>query len=510
MKKQKKGKVILVGAGPGDAGLLTLKGAEALARSQAVVYDWLVNPKLLELAPQAEKIFVGKKGGTQYLKQEKINQILLRLAKKGKQVVRLKGGDPFIFGRGGEEADFLVRHRIDFEVIPGVSAGTGVPAYAGIPLTDRRFTSHVTFVTGHEDPTKDSSAVDWKKLAQNGGTLVSFMGVKNLPKIIKDLREAGKPKITPVAVIEWGTLPHQRVVTGTLKDILAKCRKARIKSPALTIIGKVVGFHSRLDWFQKKPLRGKTILVTRARAQASELVKTLEENGARVLEFPTIEIFAPSEPSRIDQEINRISDYDWIVFTSINGVQFFFERMTHLGKDSRIFSKNRIAAIGEKTAEALEARGLHPDLVPSEFTSAALFESLKKKGEVGGKKFLLARADIAPPDLKEALEKAGAQVMELKSYQTRPKAGKKKSLLHWLKHEKIDYVTFTSSSTVKNFFEPIPARLRKKIRTRFATIGPVTSQTLREYGFRPAKEAKIHTIEGLVKTICNGGKKKKV
>lgn len=503
--KRKKGKIILVGAGPGDAGLLTLKGAEALGGAEAVVYDWLVNPKLLEFAPQAEKIFVGKKGGTQYLKQEKINRILLGLARKGKFVVRLKGGDPFIFGRGGEEAGFLARHGIDFEVIPGVSAGIGVPAYAGIPLTDRRLASQVTFVTGHEDPAKDSSAVDWKKLAASQGTLVSFMGVKNLPQIVRDLKGAGKSERTPVAVIEWGTLPHQRVVVGALKDIVEKSRKARIESPALTIIGEVVGLRSRLDWFQKKPLRGKTILVTRARAQASGLVRELAQRGARVLEFPTIEILAPSEPSHIDREIRRLTGYDWVVFTSTNGVQFFFERMKRLGKDSRIFSHNQIAAIGEKTAQALEERGMRPDLVPGEFTSAVLFESLRKRGEIRGKKFLLARADIAPPDLKKALEKEGAEVVELEAYRTRPRPGEAKLLFGWLRREKIDFITFTSSSTVKNFFEPIPASLRKKIRAHFASIGPVTSQTLREYGFKPAKEAKVHTIEGLIQTICNGG-----
>ena len=497
----------MVGAGPGDAGLLTLKGKEALQSAEAVVYDWLVNPKLLELAPAPEKIFVGKKGGTYYREQGEINRILLRLAKKGKLVVRLKGGDPFIFGRGGEEADFLARKKIDFEVIPGVSAGIGVPAYAGIPLTDRRFASHVTFVTGHEDPTKKSAEVDWRKLGALGGTLVSFMGVKNLQRIVRALRDSGKSPQTPVAVVEWGTLPSQRVVVGTLKDIVRKCKQARLESPALTIVGEVVKLRQRLDWFQKKPLQGKKIVVTRARAQASDLVRSLSEKGAEVLEFPTIEILPPSRSDEIDREIRRLSDYDWVIFTSVNGVRFFFGRVRFLGKDSRIFASTRIAAIGEKTAEALQEKGLRADLVPDDFTSRALFESLRAKNLVRGKKFLLGRADIAPPDLCESLKKEGADVVEIEVYRTHPQFDKQK-LFEWLGKQGVDFVTFTSSSTVRNFFEPIPPSMRKKLRTRFVTIGPVTSRTLREYGFRPFKEAKVHTIEGLVETLSNGGQEK--
>lgn len=506
MKKLRLGRVILVGAGPGEAGLLTLKGKEMLQRAEAVVYDWLVNPKLLELAPQAGKIFVGKKGGTHYKEQKEINSILFKLARSGKFVVRLKGGDPFIFGRGGEEASFLAEHRIPFEVVPGVSAGIGVPAYAGIPLTDRRFASQVTFITGHEDPNKEFSGFDWKELAQMGGTLVSFMGVKNLPKIVRALLDAGKSAQTPAAVIEWGTLPRQRVVVGPLKNIVSKATKAKIESPALTIIGEVVKLRSKLDWFQKKPLRGKTILVTRARAQASQLVRKLEDEGAEVLEFPTIDILPPAKPEAIDREIKRISNYDWVVFTSANGVQSFFERIARLGKDARIFSGTRIAAIGEATAQALGGKGIQPDLVPGEFTSACLFEALKKAGEIQGKSFLLARADIAPPDLKESLEQEGARVVELEAYRTRQAHDSKKKFLDWLEKGKIDYVTFTSSSTVENFFKNLTLQPRTKVRSKFITIGPVTSETLRRHGFQPSREAKVHTIEGLVEALLNGGR----
>ena len=500
--------MILVGAGPGDAGLLTLKGAEWLSRAQVVVYDWLANAELLRLAPSAEKIFVGKKGGTSYKDQSEINRILVRLAKKGLLVVRLKGGDPFIFGRGGEEAEFLVRHQIPFEVVPGVTAGVGAPAYAGIPLTDRRFASEVTFLTGHEDPSKKSSALDWRSLARLGGTLVSFMGVRTLPQIVRSLLISGKSPKTPAAVIEWGTLPHQRVIEGTLADIVQKTQKAKIDSPALTVIGEVVRLRKKLAWFEKKPLQGKTVLVTRARAQASELTRRLIENGAEVFEFPTIEIEPPADPKRVDREIRRISDYDWVVFTSTNGVQSFFNRMQQLGKDARIFSGPRIAAIGEATAQELARRGLRSDLVPKEFTSLALFESLKKTGQIRGRRFLLARADIAPPDLKKALEREGGEVTELEVYRTKRSSGDKLELLHRIQKEKIDYVTFTSSSTVNYFFEALPARLRKRLRSCMVSIGPVTSQTLRSHGVRPDREARIHTVDGLVEALINGGSKR--
>lgn len=506
-RQSKKGKVVLVGAGPGDVGLLTIRGKEALRRADTVVYDWLVSEGVLQYAPTAQKIFVGKKGGRHYSEQHEINQILFKLAREGKFVVRLKGGDPFVFGRGAEEAIFLVKHKIPFEVIPGVSAGIGVPAYAGIPLTDRHLASQVTFVTGHEDPTKESSQIDWKELGRSKGTLVSFMGVGNLSKIIHALTAEGKSPRTPIAVIEWGTLPSQRVVVGTLGDILKKVQKAKVKSPALTVIGHVVRLRSRLAWFEKRPLSGKTVVVTRARAQASKLVQRLRECGANVLEFPTIEIHPPSHPQEIDREICGISQYDWVVFTSVNAVESFFGRMRRLGKDARIFSNVRIAAIGEVTAQGLSEKGLRADLVPEEFTSQALFRSLKAAGEIRGRKFLLVRADIAPPDFKKNLEQEGASVLEIEAYRTRAvsKHGAL-PLYRWLRQGKIDYVTFTSSSTVQNFFDSIPPAFRKRIRSRFVSIGPVTSETLRKYGYRPAREARRHTLEGLVDTLINGGK----
>ncbi|MBI2167247.1 MAG: uroporphyrinogen-III C-methyltransferase [Candidatus Omnitrophica bacterium] len=510
MKKRgrsgKVGKVILVGAGPGDPGLLTLRGREALRRAEVVIFDALVNPEILSLAETAEKIFAGKKAGRHLIEQERIHQMLLQFARQGKRIVRLKGGDPFIFGRGGEEASFLVRHRVPFEVIPGVSAGIGAAATAGIPLTDRRFTSHVTFVTGH----CGKGEVDWKKLSETGGTLVAFMGLKTLPQIVRALLRAGRKPRTPAAVIEQGTLPAQRVISGTLENILEKVKKANVIPPALTVVGDVVGLGKKLAWFSRKPLQGKKVIVTRPRGQAGELVEKLGDLGAEVLEFPTIEILPPSRPDRIDREIQRMAAavkpvYDWLVFTSANGVESFFDRMRCLGKDGRIFSGLRIAAIGERTAETLQKKGLWADLIPGEYTNEALFESLKKRGPLQGKKFLLARVASPPPELKESLEKEGALVTELETYRTRPVKAERKKLIQTLQSGKIDYVTFTSSSTVRNFFDPLPPALRRRLRTRFISIGPVTSGTLREYGFKPAREARMHTTEGILEALSNGG-----
>lgn len=535
MRNQKKGKVFLIGAGPGDPGLLTLRGAEALEGAQVVVYDRLVSPALLDFARNAEKIFVGKKGGDPFTPQDQINKILLRAVRNGKKVARLKGGDPFIFGRGGEEANFLATHRIPFEVIPGISAGTGAPAYAGIPLTDRRFSSEVLFVTAHENPAKNEFEIDWEKIASMKGTLVLFMGVQNLQETVKILIRYGKSKNTPVAVIERGTYSNQRVITGNLGNILKKASHEEIESPALTVIGNVVRLRSKLDWFsakQRGPLLGKNVLVTRGRSQAKELVRRLNGAGAKVIEFPTIEILPPADYHQMDREIARIDQYDWVIFTSANGVHHFFERMRSLGKDARIFSKAKIAVIGDATAQALLGRGIRADLIPKRFTSEELFKALKTKDEIRDQSFLLARADIAPPDLRKALEKEGAQVVEIVAYRTkkpstggaalclrsdeslrgtaslcgRPVQGDHAglSLYTLIKKNKIDYITFTSSSTVRNFFSLIPPALHKNLRSRFVSIGPVTSQTLREYGFNPQREAKIHTIEGLVDTLCNG------
>lgn len=512
--KNKKGKVYLIGAGPGDAGLMTLKGMRYLCAADVVVYDSLVNPELLEMARHAEKIYAGKRhkkrrdvfgqkkrSGRIYddCRQEQINGLLLNRARKGKQVVRLKGGDPFVFGRGGEEAEYLEKHGIPFEIVPGISAGTGVPAYAGISLTDRRFSSMVVFVTAHEDPSKPESRVNWHKLAGFQATLVLFMGVHNLSRVTQLLTEGGKSPRTPVSVIEWGSLPHQKVVEGNLDNIADRIRKAGVKPPTLTVIGEVNSLRKNLNWFEKRPLFGKKILITRPRHQAGEQKRQLEDLGAAVYECPSIQILPPKSWAAADKAFREISRYDWVVFTSMNGVEKIFERMRALGYDSRIFAGRKIASIGQKTTNLLLNNGIKPDLTPEQFTSEALTEALRNKNQIQGKKFLLFRTDIAPEDFNKALQRSGGQVTQAIAYRTvKEKWGKdKKHILAMLARGEMDYVTFTSASTVDHFFDQLPPQIRKKLKTRFISIGPITSRRLKAHGYRPYREASPHTIEGM-------------
>lgn len=507
MKKQEtRGKVYLVGAGPGDAGLLTLRGAKCLDLAEVVIYDGLVNKALLELAPRAEKIEAGKTGKkSSETLQRQINSLMVKYARAGKQVARLKGGDPFIFGRGGEESCYLKKSGVEFEVVPGVSAGYAVPAYAGIPVTDRRYSSAVVFVTAHEDPKKDSGTVDWRELAKFKGTIVAFMGVKNLSGVIKKLIEGGKPAKTPVSVIERGTLPDQRVVTGTLETIQRKVKNEKMLSPALTVIGDVNRLRPEIAWFEKKRLSGKCVLVTRPRAQAGKLKSALEAEGAAVIEFPSIDILPPKDWTPVDESIRALEGFDWIIFTSTNGVDYFFERLASLGKDARIFAGKKIAVIGESTAAALEARGLRPDLVPESFTSAGLVEALSAQ-KIAGKRFLMARTDIAPAYLREAILKLGGRVTEVTAYRTLPARDKKerKNFEKAVQSRKIDFITFTSASTVSHFFDTLSRSAKGKIRgARAVSIGPVTSRTLKDYGYKNFLEAGEHTIPGLVETLIH-------
>lgn len=502
-KNSKTGKVFLVGAGPGDPGLITLRGVSLLQSAETVVYDALVSPAVLEIAPCAEKIYVGKsKMSVHGTAQEKINRLLVTLARQGKKIVRLKGGDPFIFGRGGEEASYLKKARVPFEIIPGVSAGYAAAAYAGIPVTDRRFASHVTFVTAHETPGKPETAVDWASLAALNGTLVIFMGVQNLEKAAKLLIASGKKASTPVSVIERGTTLGQRVVTGTLGTVAAKAKREKIAAPAVTVIGDVNRLRNELNWFESKPLSGKKVLVTRARTQAGILSVLLQEQGASVIEYPVIEILPPANWNEVDDIIRNMKAFDWVIFTSVNGVESFFNRLKTLKLDARIFFNKKIAAIGEATAESLQGFGIIADLVPEKFTSEALADEFRKLN-VRGDRILLARTDIAPATLREELEKMGALVRELTVYRTvsvREK-GRKKELEKWVRERKIDFITFTSSSTVRNFFESLPAKLRKQVKAKLISIGPVTTQTLKEFGLRPHREAERHTLAGLVEAV---------
>ena len=412
--------VYLVGAGPGDPGLITAKGLALLRRAQVVVYDQLASPELLKCAPaDAEVIYVGKQAGAHALPQEGINKLLINRARAGLTVVRLKGGDPFVFGRGGEEAEALAAAGLPFEVIPGVTSAVAVPAYAGIPVTHRRYTTLVTFITGHEDPTKEASAIPWGALGQNPGTLVFLMGVKNMAENCRRLILAGRDPETPAAVVEKGATLAQRTVTGTLADIAARAREANVKPPAVLVVGGVVELRERLQWWETRPLWGRTVVVTRSREQASRLVELLSAAGARCLEVPTIEIGPPDDLTPLDAALENISRYDWIVFTSANGVASFMARLFGQGKDVRALGRAKIAAIGPATAQALRAYGLAADVVPRTFQAEGLLEALTPY-ITPGTRILLARAQAAREALPQGLARLGAQVDVAPVYQARP------------------------------------------------------------------------------------------
>jgi uroporphyrinogen III methyltransferase/synthase len=373
MGQSKKGKVYLVGAGPGDPGLLTLKAQECLSRADVIVYDNLANRAFLQYAlDPAEMIYVGKKGGCHTKSQAEINSLMVEKASKGQAVVRLKGGDPFIFGRGGEEAQELVKAGVDFEVVPGISSAVAVPTYAGIPLTHRDYTSTVAFITGHEDPGKEESDIEWDKIATGVGTLVFLMGVGNLKRITDTLMAHGRSPDTPVAVIRRGTIPEQRTLVGPLGNIAKLAKENHMTPPAIIVVGDVVGLREELDWFETRPLFGKCIVVTRAREQASGFLESLGRLGAECMEFPTIEVVPPESFDRLDRAIESLENYQWLVFTSVNGVKYFLERLKALGKDVRDLKGIKIGAIGPKTAETWHGLGINPDLMPDEYRAEAV------------------------------------------------------------------------------------------------------------------------------------------
>ncbi len=504
----KKGKAYLVGAGPGDPGLLTLKGRDVLAMADVVIYDYLANEEFLKYAPpHAERIYVGKKGGDHTLSQEAINRLLVEKA-RDHVVVRLKGGDPFVFGRGGEEAQELAAAGIDFEIVPGVTAAVAVPAYAGIPLSHRDYASSMAFITGHERADgvapEGKEGIDWEKLASGIGTLVFFMGVKNLPEIAQRLMEHGRSPKTPAAVIRWGTMPQQQTVVGTLADIADKVQAAGMKPPAVIVVGEVVRLREFLNWFERKPLFGKTILVTRAREQASDLRKMLENLGARCVEFPTIAIVPPASWEALDTALESLDQYDWVVFTSVNGVKFFMERLWTSGRDVRALAGTRLAAIGPKTAESLEQRGLRLDVVPKEYRAESLLEALGEKA-VHGRRFLLPRAAQARDVLPQTLRRWGAHVDVVPAYETVPAAEGVDEVTAMLERGDIHVVTFTASSTVTFFVQALgnrhAAELLKK--TTVACIGPITADTARSFGITPNVVAEEYTMDGLVRALAS-------
>jgi len=512
---RKTGRVYLIGAGPGDPGLITVKGREALGEASVVVYDYLANRGLLEYArPDAELIYVGKKGGgpggaLHEMEQDEINALLAEKALAGHVVARLKGGDPFVFGRGGEEALLLAERGVEFEVVPGITAAIAAAAYAGIPVTHRGVSASLMILTGHEDPTKSEgpagSHVDWSKVATGAGTLAVYMGVRNLPHLVESIIAGGRPSITPVAVISWGTCPRQRVVTGTLADIAERVRTAGIQPPAITIIGEVVSLRNRLAWFEKLPLLGKRIVVTRSREQAGSLARELNRLGAEVIEFPTIRIepLGGDRLRELDCAIGSVARYRWVIFTSVNAVDAFLDRMHALGKDARSLASCSICAIGPATAGALREKCLIADLVPEKFVAEAIVDAFAKAGGIAGARILLPRALVARDILPDSLRELGAEVDVVPVYETVPKIDHPQDVRELIARGEFDVVTFTSSSTVRNFAEIVGTERAREIcgRALCASIGPITSQTARELGIPIAIEAAEYTIDGLVKAV---------
>jgi len=504
MSTHRLGKVYLVGAGPGDPGLLTMKGKECLEQADVVLYDYLANPALLRHAPdQAERIYVGRRGRGHYQDQAEINRLLIERAKAGQVVVRLKGGDPFVFGRGGEEAEAVAAAGVAFEIVPGVTAAVAVPAYAGIPVTHRTLASTVTFVTGHEDPSKQTTVMDWPKLAATSGTLVFMMGMKTLPMIVRRLMEEGRSPVTPVAAVRWGTRADQHTVIGTLQDIVVKAEQARLEPPTVIVVGEVVKLREQLNWFEKRPLFGKRIVLTRAREQAREFSQLLAAYGAEPIEAPTIQIVPPVSWQAIDQAIDRVREYDWLIFTSVNGVTPFMDRLHRASKDSRALAHLRVCAIGPRTAEEVARYGLTPDLVPSEFQAEGVLTVLAGR-DLRGKKILIPRAEVAREILPEQLRRMDAKVDVIAVYRTIAPAADLSRLMELIEAGKIDVVTFTSSSTVRNFVDMVGGtdqarRLGSK--TTIGCIGPITAQTAEQYGLTVTIMPPENTVPALAQAI---------
>ncbi|MHC4480791.1 MAG: uroporphyrinogen-III C-methyltransferase [Planctomycetota bacterium] len=497
------GKVWLVGAGPGDPGLITVAGLERLREADVILYDRLASPRLLEHArPDAELIFVGKVAGKGAHDQGKIDDLLVEKGLEGKRVVRLKGGDPFVFGRGGEEAEALRAAGVPFEVVPGVTSAAAVPAYAGIPVTHRGLASTFAVVTGHEDPGKDESAIGWGRLATAVDTLVLLMGVKTLPETVDRLIEGGRPADTPVAVIQSGTTPDQRTVTGTLADIVRRVREAGITPPAITVVGEVVRLRETLAWFEDRPLFGKRVLITRTRRQASALARLLVEEGAVPIELPTIEIEPAVDEAAAEAALKglRAGAYAWVVFTSANGVEVFSGLMRERGLDARAFAGAKAAAIGPATAEALAERGITADAIAAQYVAEGVVEALRPHLSRHDR-VLLPRAESARPELVEGLSALGARVDEVILYRAAVPREPPAEALSLLREGGVDIVTFTSSSTVRNLAALLGDDVEGLRKPLVACIGPITAKTARDLGLRVDVEAAEHTIPGLLRAI---------
>ena len=498
------GKVYLVGAGPGDPGLLTLRGKTCLEHADVVLYDHLANPTLLDYAPShAERIYVGRCGRGAYRPQEEIHRILIQKAKEGKQVIRLKGGDPFVFGRGGEEAEVLAEKSIPFEVVPGVTSAVAVPAYAGIPVTHRTMASTVTVVTGHEDPEKGGSVLEWPRLASVDGTLVFLMGAKNLPTIVQRLVEEGKSPDTPVALVQWGSYPKQRTVVGTLADIIERAEAENIHPPTVIVVGEVVKLREHLSWFESRPLFGTRILVTRSRSQAAEISQLLMAYGGEPIECPTIEFVPPTNWDEADEAITQLETYHWLVLTSVNGVRQFMHRLWDSGRDARVLHGVRVCCIGPRTAQELEKFGVRSDVIPAQYQAEGVLEVMKESG-VADQRVLVARAAQAREVLPEELRRAGAEVQVIPVYQTVLPQSEVGTIKARFLTQGIEIVTFASSSTVRNFVEMFggPGELKKILQhTIIGCIGPITAETVREQGLQVDVLARQNTIPALVEAL---------
>ncbi|HXT47462.1 MAG TPA: uroporphyrinogen-III C-methyltransferase [Gemmatimonadaceae bacterium] len=493
----------LVGAGPGDPGLMTVRGRELLATCDAIVYDALVNPQIIERsrlgrATDVERIFVGKRGGAPSMEQSAITAILVRLALDGKHVVRLKGGDPFVFGRGGEEAVALAQAGIDFEIVPGITAGVAAPAYAGIPVTHRGVATSVTFITGHEDPGKDKDQTDWAALARAGGTLVLYMGVSRLGKIADALIAGGRPRSTPAALIEWGTYPHQRTVTATLETLSAVAAREKVIAPSIAVVGDVVALREEIGWFDRRPLFGRTIVVTRAREQQSQLRAWLEAAGAMVIEAPAIRI-EPLDQAPLRSALADIARYQWLVVTSRNAVELFWSALRELGLDARALAATKLCAVGPATADALLAHGLAVDVVPERYVAEGVIDKLRDRDDVRGARVLFARAAGARELLPATLREMGATVDEVEIYAAVPDLSGLDTLRDAVDAGRVDLVTFTSASTVRYFVEALGAERARSMRG--ASMGPITSDAARTLGVPIVVEAPESTIASLVGAI---------
>jgi uroporphyrinogen III methyltransferase/synthase len=492
------GKCHLVGAGPGDLGLITLRAKECIEQADVIVYDHLCNPEMLKWArDSAEIIYAGKRAGAHTLAQEEINALLVERARAGNVVIRLKGGDPFLFGRGAEEAQALAAAKVPFTIVPGVTSAIAGPAYAGIPVTHREKNSHVTFFTGHEGSEKSGSSIDFGALARLGGTQVMLMGVERIESITHEMLAKGASPDLPVALIRWATTGRQQTLTGTLENIAGRVAQSGFAAPAVAVFGEVVALREQLNWFEERPLSGKRIVVTRTRSQAGALSAQLSSLGADVIELPTIRIEPPGDLRAFAQLVQDAHGYDWIVFTSPNGVTAFFDLFYKLYDDAREIGGVRIAAIGPATAQRLKEFHLHVDLQPEEFVAESIMREFRKEN-VENLRILLARAEKARDLLPKELSALGAIVDEGFAYRTVPETRDNTGARRRLLEEGADLITFTSSSTVDNFLAlglPWPAGMQ------VASIGPVTSKTVRDHGLEVAIEARRHDVPGLVEAI---------